>query len=104
MRSIAKTDMLKTNYKNIPSVLKVRPQWVDWRAEPYTTREGKAKINKIQVDGKNGAPAKTDDFTTWSAYDVAVVWAIQHNLAGVGFVFCDADEFTGFDFDNCRDD
>ena len=96
--------MITTNYENIPLALRERPQWVAWRAEAYTTKDGKAKINKIPVDAKTGMSAKTDDFTTWSPYDQAVAHAQQYGLAGVGFVFCDSDEFTGIDFDNCVDD
>ena len=96
--------MLTTKFENIPSSLRVRPQWVAWKAVPYTTKDGKNKINKIPVDAKTGLGAKTDDFTTWISFDQAVAHAQTNGLAGVGFVFCDMDSFTGFDFDNCIDE
>ena len=93
--------MLTTQYTTLPPSLRARPQWVAWRAVPYTTKEGKSKINKIPINPKTGHEAKANDFTTWGTDHEAITHAQANNLAGVGFVFCEADDYTGIDFDNC---
>ena len=95
--------MLATNYTTLPPSLRSRPQWVAWRAVPYTTKEGKSKINKIPINPKTGHEAKANDFTTWGTDLEAVTHAQANNLAGVGFMFCEADDYTGIDFDHCLD-
>ena len=96
--------MLDTKFENIPLALQQRPQWVAWRGEKRTLKDGTESLNKIPIDAKTGASAKSDDHATWTTFEQAVAHAQNNGLAGVGFVFCDADGFTGVDFDDCIDE
>ena len=77
-------------WKNIPSVLKDKPQWVlrDVKKVPYQP---------------NGQPAKSNDSATWSTFD-QVVDAFDKQtgrFAGIGFVLSHEDPFLGLDLDGC---
>jgi primase-polymerase (primpol)-like protein len=58
-----------------------------------------ANADKNLRDPKSGGQAKTNDPSTWGTFEQAAVYADKHGLR-VGFVFTDADPFTGIDLDN----
>lgn len=79
----------------IPAELIALPQWVTWRRERGT---------KVPYNARTGRHAKSTDPTTWSTYEIAVKAAKSRRHDGIGFVFTDADPFTGIDLDDCIDD
>jgi len=86
--------MIKPNFENIPSELKARPQWVNWRLEK---RNGKMTKPPYQPYGQLAA---TDNPETWNSFP-SVMTAV-HKFKGVGFVLTNDDPFVALDFDNCR--
>ena len=85
---------------NIPEELLVLPQWVCWRVE---VRDGKP--SKPPVNPKTGGYAKVDDPETWGEFEQAKRYWQAHKdngIAGVGFVFSEADPYCGIDLDKCQ--
>jgi putative DNA primase/helicase len=82
--------------ENIPEELKVRPQWVLWQAVGE-------KPGKVPYSAKTGCKASSTDLMTWSTFGEALEAYKKDGYAGVGFMFCSADPYTGIDLDNCVD-
>ena len=78
-----------------PNQLRQRSQWVVWKLL--------ADGRKMPIDPHTGRAAKTDDPTTWGAYDFAAAKQASWGYTGVGFVFSPDDAYCGIDFDDCRD-
>ncbi len=81
---------------NVPTELRVLPQWVCWRREQ---RAGKQ--TKVPVDARSGALASSTDPSTWSRFDDAVNAVERHRCNGIGFVFSETDPYAGIDIDDC---
>ncbi len=64
-------------------------------------KDGKHK--KMPIDPKTGAPAKSNDPTTWSDFQTAVDAVEKYNCNGVGFMFSNDCGFVGVDIDHCYD-
>ena len=92
------TTIIAPIFENIPAELKQFHQWVAWKAEP---REN-GKFAKVPVCPMTGANASTNDPITWGTYDQAATFYNSGGMAGIGFVFTDADPFCGIDLDDCR--
>jgi primase-polymerase (primpol)-like protein len=88
--------VLAVKTKSIPDELRVRPQWVVWKAVG-------AKPEKIPYSPKTGRKASSTDLMSWSTYEEAYSAYERGGCAGVGFVFSSADPFTGIDLDGCVD-
>ena len=67
------------------------------------TRPGATKPTKPPVNPHNGLGASHSDPKTWGTFEQAEACAKRRNLAGVGFVLSETDDFTGIDLDKCRD-
>jgi hypothetical protein len=67
--------------------LRALPQWVV------------ATADKVPRNPRDGGRAAVDDPSTWGTFEQAAAYADKHGLR-VGFVFTDADPFTGIDLDN----
>lgn len=86
-------------FENIPAELEALGQWVVFRYEWSVTTNDWTKIPRIP---RTGANAKTNDPATWGTFLEART-AVEHGeYEGLGFVFTDADPYTGIDLDNCR--
>jgi putative DNA primase/helicase len=83
--------------ENIPEELRVRPQWVVWKAVGE-------KPDKVPYSAKTGRKASSTDLTTWSTFEEALVVHEKNSYAGVGFVFCSGDPYAGIDLDGCVDE
>ncbi len=84
----------------IPNELKIRLQWIVWRSEP---RPGSDKRTKVPYSPVTFRHAKSTDPTTWGSFDVAIAEYQRGSFDGVGYVFTEADGFTGVDLDHCCD-
>ena len=84
----------------VPGELKARRQWIAWSYEQRADGEWtKVPYQASERDKK----ARTDDLATWAAFSEAREALAGGGFDGIGFVFCDADPFTGVDLDKCRD-
>lgn len=81
----------------IPKSLQERKQWVMWRVE---SRDGKDTKVPFAI---HGGPAKSNDPTTWGAFDAALDAYERGRYSGIGFMFSEDDPFCGIDLDGCRD-
>ena len=89
--------ILPVKVENIPRELKVRPQWVVWQAVGD-------KPDKVPYSPRTGRKASSTDLMTWSTFEEAVEACEHGEYAGLGFVFCSGDPYTGIDLDNCVDE
>jgi len=95
-------------YQPVPALeeLARRRQWVCWK---YVSR-GEGKPTKVPVDPKTGRNASSTDPTTWRTYwearnrYAASKRANDRNIAGIGYVLSEDDDYTGIDLDECIDD
>ncbi len=98
MKEQNKTDkkMLPVKPENIPEELKVRPQWVVWKAVGE-------KPDKVPYSPRSGRKASTTDLLTWATFEEACQALQTGQYSGLGFVFCCGDPYAGVDLDECVD-
>jgi primase-polymerase (primpol)-like protein len=95
-QTVPKKRLLSVKAENIPEELKVRPQWVVWKAIGE-------KPDKVPYSAKDGRKASTTDLLTWSTFEDTQDVLKTGRYSGLGFVFSSADPFTGIDLDGCVD-
>jgi hypothetical protein len=88
------------SFERIPAELRAFPQWVAWR---YVDRGG-PKPSKLPFSPRTGQVASVTDATTWATFNESVAALQSGGFDGIGFVFTDADPFTGIDLDDCHGD
>ncbi len=88
-------------FDKIPQEMKSCNNWVCWNAIP--DEKSHSGIKKVPVSALNGSPAKSNDPTTWTNFDNALIVKNAHNFSGVGFMFSKSDYF-GIDIDDCREE
>ncbi len=88
--------LLSMKAESIPEELRVRPQWVVWRAVGE-------KPDKVPYSTRTGRKASSTDLLTWSTFEEAVEAHKAGGFDGVGFVFSSGDPFSGIDLDRCVD-
>jgi len=86
--------LLSVKAESIPEELRVRPQWVVWKAVGE-------KPDKVPYSARTGCKASSTDLMTWSTFEVALEAYEKGEYAGLGFVFSSGDPFTGIDVDDC---
>jgi putative DNA primase/helicase len=86
--------LLPVKAQSIPEELKARPQWVVWRAVGN-------KPDKVPYSARTGRKASSTDLLTWSTFEEALEAYENGKHAGLGFVFCSGDPYTGIDLDDC---
>jgi putative DNA primase/helicase len=88
----------QVNPDGIPQELKARRQWVCWRWK----RKEDGSWTKPPLDPKTGRAASATNSATWGTFEEAHGRYLQReNISGIGFVFCEADPYTGADVDHC---
>jgi putative DNA primase/helicase len=85
----------------IPPELRDRAQWVAWK---LTRRKQDKKPTKLPFDPATGRMASSTDPATWGTLEQALARVDQGGYDGVGFVFTDADPYTGIDLDYALDE
>jgi putative DNA primase/helicase len=88
--------LLLVKEESIPEELRVRPQWVVWKAVGD-------KPDKVPYSARTGRKASSTDLLTWSTFQEALESYENGGYAGLGFVFSSADPYTGIDLDDCVD-
>lgn len=99
----------------IPKELRDCPQWIAWwsivgegrrvqlpNGGSTSLLKAQAKAHKLPIDPQTGGLASSTRPETWSSFEKACSSASKWSLTGIGFVFSDTDEYSGVDFDNCR--
>jgi putative DNA primase/helicase len=86
--------MLPVLAENIPDELKVRPQWVVWKAVGE-------KPDKVPYSAGSGRRASSTDLLTWSTFENACEALEAGDYSGLGFVLSSGDPYTGIDLDDC---
>jgi putative DNA primase/helicase len=86
--------LLLVKVEGIPEELRVRPQWVVWKAVGD-------KPDKVPYSVRSGRKASSTDLVSWSTFQEALEAYKNGEYAGLGFVFSSADPYTGIDLDNC---
>jgi primase-polymerase (primpol)-like protein len=89
--------LLSVKVESIPEELRVRPQWVVWRAVGE-------KPDKVPYSARTGRNASSTDLMTWSTFEEALEAYKRGEFAGLGFMFSSGDPYTGIDLDNCVDE
>jgi hypothetical protein len=84
-------------YSAIPSELRDRSQWVNWR---YDTVDG--KLTKVPYKPWGEAKASTTQPATWGTFEAARGHQ-REGFDGIGFVFREDGGLAGVDLDHCRD-
>src|SRR5260370_8038225 len=87
--------IVESQFENIPEELRQLPQWVCWGCGE---RGGKRRKLAEQASGVNASSTASK---TWSTFERVVQTNGQFD--GIGFVFTKQAEYTGVDFDKCRD-
>jgi len=88
--------LLLVKVEGVPEELRVRPQWVLWKAVGD-------KPDKVPYSARTGHRASSTDLLTWSTFHEAIEAYENGQYDGVGFVFSSADPYTGIDLDDCVD-
>ena len=91
-----KSKTLPVLLENIPDELKVRPQWVVWKAVGE-------KPDKVPYSARTKRKASSTDLLTWSTFEDVLEAYEAGGYAGIGFVFSSGDPYAGVDLDRCRD-
>jgi putative DNA primase/helicase len=89
--------ILPVKAEHIPEQLKARPQWVVWKAVGD-------KPDKVPYSVRSGRRASSTDLMSWATFQEALEAYEKGEYAGLGFVFCSGDPYTGIDLDDCVDE
>lgn len=88
------------NIENIPQTLAGTPQWVAWQKTP----RGNGKKGKKPINPKTGSSASVNKPESWGTFDEALgFFNTRKDMAGIGFVFTENDDYVGIDLDDCLD-
>ena len=88
--------ILSPKPENIPDELKVRPQWVVWKAVGE-------KPEKVPYSARTKRKASSTDLLTWSTFEEVLEAYETGGYDGIGFVLSSGDPYAGIDLDCCRD-
>jgi hypothetical protein len=88
----------------IPAELRERAQWVLWRVEIRTDKNGHSKPTKVPYQ-ITGIRADSTSPGTWSTFQevIAALAARPSAFNGIGFVFAADDPYCGIDLDRAID-
>jgi putative DNA primase/helicase len=89
--------LLPVKAESIPEELRVRPQWVVWKAVGE-------RPDKVPYSASTGRKASSTDLLTWATFQEALEAYENGEYDGVGFIFSSADPYTGVDLDDCVDE
>jgi primase-polymerase (primpol)-like protein len=89
-------DLRERLQSNLLSELTAYPHFVVWK---YTVEQGNLK--KRPFNPRTHTAARTNDSTTWASVEPSLQALAAGRYNGIGFVFSEADPFTGTDLDAC---
>src|SRR5690242_15359802 len=91
--------------ENIPQQLKALPNWIVWKYETRTNKDGTTKGTKVPYDAKDirgNTKAKSNDAATWATFNDAIAALKMPYFAGIGFCFPQDRSIFGLDFDDAN--
>jgi primase-polymerase (primpol)-like protein len=89
-----------SNIAHVPDKLKAYDQWVVWR---YGKKRADGNHEKMPVGPTTLKRASVGSSETWATFQQALTAIEGQDYVGIGFVFCEEDDFCGIDFDDCGD-
>ncbi len=96
--------MNKIQLENIPEKLKLMPNWIVWKYETRTNKDGTKKPTKVPYDAKDrlgNTKAKSNEPDTWSSFAKALETLNSIPIFhGLGFCFPLDHSIYGVDFDD----
>ena len=84
---------LSKQYTQVPNELKALKRWVCFKIEIRDGETGKFPINSM-----TGRYARSNDDTTWSSFNTALLGCVKYKCDGIGFML--GDGIYGVDLDN----
>jgi putative DNA primase/helicase len=87
--------LLDVRAENIPGEVKVRPQWVNYKA----AEKPDGRLDKVPFTPGTNQRASSTELMSWATFEQALKGLDRFD--GIGFVFCSADPFCGVDLDGC---
>ncbi|MEC9040435.1 MAG: hypothetical protein VX787_12990 [Pseudomonadota bacterium] len=96
--------LIQPNLEAVPEELQRYRQWIVWKAEEMTRRDGTKKITKVPYNPATGKKASTRNPKHWGTFDDVYEAYLLEGYTGIGFVFTADDPFVGVDLDNCFDE
>jgi len=91
-----KPESIAPQYESFPAELRSRPIWLIWNYRFIKKRWTKVPL---VAEVPLGAPAKSNDATTWRSFEQAV----NLGLTASGIGLCFIGDYCGVDLDCCRD-
>lgn len=85
------------SHEDFPAELRALPNWCVWRTESVGGR-----VTKIPYNPITGAKAKSNDASTWCAFESAAPRVEAGRYRGVGFMLSDS-PYVCVDLDDCLD-
>jgi hypothetical protein len=82
--------------------LEKKANWVAWRWELITGKDGRSKWTKVPYNPRTGGLAKVNGPMTWGTYEQAIDAAPADETGGIGFMLADSG-IAAIDLDKCRD-
>jgi putative DNA primase/helicase len=95
-QAVTNERLLPVNAESIPEEIRIRPQWVVWKAVGD-------KPDKVPYSARTGRKASSTDLMSWSTFEEALEAYKGDGYTGVGFVFSSGDPYSGIDLDGCVD-
>lgn len=83
--------------ENVPAELRAYDQWVGWR---WVRANGDWTKHPVSPNTQPPDLADITDPADWSSFDIALAYARDHRLAGLGFVLTADDPFAIIDLDD----
>jgi AAA domain-containing protein len=96
--------LIQPNLEAVPEELQRYRQWIVWKAEEITRRDGTKKVTKVPYNPATGKKASTKRKEHWGTFDDVYEAYLLEGYTGIGFVFTADDPFVGVDLDNCFDE
>jgi hypothetical protein len=86
---------------SVPGELKELNQWLPWRAEGKSLKEG---WDIVPYNLQTGEKANLNDPSSWLNLMTALGSLFGEKFTGIGFAVSKNDPYVGFDIDNCVDE
>ena len=90
------------DYNKIPAELKTLKNWVVYRLEERINSAGERNITKVPFHPTRCTRAKSNDPTTWSAFQACLAAVSADEFDGIGFMFS-VTGYVGIDLDRVQD-
>lgn len=99
---IDKVNSLREKYKVIPEALQEMERWCGYKiVDIVDEKTGELIKRKLPFNAVSGRLAKSNDSSTWTDFETAIMGVVIYNFDGLGIML--GDGVTGIDLDNHPD-